>query len=360
MRAPLLGVLLAVSSFPLAAQAPPLAAQTPSIRGAAAVCPITRVVDGDTIWVKRGDKEEKLRLLCVDTEETIKKGASDPGKPQTVFGDETMHWAKQLFAGLDAADGAADGVTHIGLAFPGGAEKRDSFGRLLCHVLLPDGADYNLRLVREGWSPYFNKYGNSELAHAQFVQAQQEARAAHRGVWDPATNAPATEGAPSVKRDYAAILPWWDARAEAISAFQARLARHEEGLYDAEDPASIAAALAWCEKTGKPATLFGSFEALFAETDGSHTLMFRGPGKQDRLRALVGKDAWAALAPLKLESRAKDDVQNYVYVRGKLTTHPRGGAALQADELAQWQVAQPEFPAPKQPASAVTPAGAKR
>lgn len=349
MRAPLFGVLL-LSSLPLTAQvAAPPTAPAPSIRGAAAVCPITRVVDGDTIWVRRDGKEEKLRLLCVDTEETIKKGANDPGKPQTVFGDDTMHWARQLFAGLDAADGAADGVTHVGLAFPGNHEKRDAFGRLLCHVLLPDGEDYNLRLVREGWSPYFNKYGNSELAHAAFVDAQNDARAAHRGVWDPATNAPKTDGAPSVKRDYAQLLPWWDARAAAIDAFLARVAKHEEGLYDAEDPAAIAAALAWCQKTGKEATLFGSLEAIFAETDGSRTLLFRGPGKQDRLRALVGKDAWSALAPLKLESRAKDDVQNYVYVRGKLGPHARGGAALQADELARWKVAEPEFPAPAAP-----------
>jgi micrococcal nuclease len=345
MRALLLGVLLAVSSFPLAAQAP-------SIRGAAAVCPITRVVDGDTIWVKRDGKEEKLRLLCVDTEETIKKGANAAGKPQTAFGDETMHWAQQLFAGLDEADGTKDGVTHIGLAFPGGREKRDSFDRLLCHVLLPDGEDYNLRLVREGWSPYFNKYGNSELAHDAFVKAQSDARAAHRGIWDPKTNAPSTAGAPSVKRDYAPLLAWWDARAAAIGAFQARVAQHEEGLYDAEDPASIAAALAWCEKTGKEATLFGSLEAIFNEADGSRTLMFRGPGKQDRLRALVAKDAWAALAPLALESRAKDEVQNYLYVRGKLGTHARGGAGVHANEAAQWTIAEPEFAAPVKAAPA--------
>lgn len=334
--------LLSLVSW-VAASPPP---QLPRIAGAAAVCPITRVVDGDTLWVRRGEKEEKLRLLCVDTEETIKKGPSDPSKPQTVFGDETMHWARALFGGLDAADGQADGVTHIGLAFPGGLEKRDSFGRLLCHVLLPDGEDYNLRLVREGWSPYFNKYGNSDLAHAAFVAAQREAREAKRGVWNPATNRPAETGAPTVQRAYDELLPWWDARATAIGAFQARVAQREEGLFDAEDPASIAAAQAWSEKHARPATLFGSFEAHHVEADGSHTLVFRGPDKKLLLRATVSAGAWAGLAALDLEARVSGKVQNYVYVRGQPQPHERGGAALRADQPEQWQIAAPDYRAP--------------
>jgi micrococcal nuclease len=326
-----------------------LAAPAPAIAGAAAVCAITRVVDGDTVWVKRAGVEEKLRLLCVDTEETIKKGPSDPGKPQTVFGDDTAHWAKDLFGGL----AGADGLTYIGLKFPGGHEQRDSYGRLLCHVLLPDGSDFNLRLVREGWSPYFNKYGNSELAHTDFVAAQQEAREKRIGIWSPAVNRPQTSGTPSAKRHYDDLLPWWDARAEAIGAFRVRKANGEEGLYDGEDPEAIQLALEWCKRTNKEATLFGSFEGIHAEGDGTRSIVFRGPDKKRMLRALVTQAAWPNLAGLALDARANEMVQNYVYVTGKLETHERGGAALLADRVEQWKIAAPEYRAKlAQPAEA--------
>ena len=79
---------------------------------------------------------------------------------------------------------------------PAGREQRDSYGRLLCHVILADGRDFNLLLVEEGKSPYFNKYGNSLVAHAAFVAAQQHAREKSKGIWDPTTNVPKDPKAP--------------------------------------------------------------------------------------------------------------------------------------------------------------------
>ena len=119
---------------------------------------VKRVVDGDTIHVQRGEELEKLRLLSVDTEEVIRGGGfSSSSKPQTVFGTECAEWAKSFFDGL----ANEDGETRVGLWFPEGKEARDVYGRLLCHVVLEDGTDFNLMLLQKGKSPYFNKYGNS-------------------------------------------------------------------------------------------------------------------------------------------------------------------------------------------------------
>ena len=109
------------------------------------------------------------------------------------------------------------------LLFPEGVEKRDVYGRLLCHVILMDGRDFNLLLVEQGKSPYFNKYGNSRLKHEEFVAAQAEAKRRQLGVWNPMTNMPKTEGAPAAKRPYDRLLPWWQARADAIDAFRKQL-----------------------------------------------------------------------------------------------------------------------------------------
>jgi micrococcal nuclease len=123
---------------------------------------ITRVVDGDTIYVLRDGEVEKLRLLSVDTEEKLAGNSNlGPNKPETVFGEECAQWAVDFFA----ARAGEDGPARVGLKFPAGVEARDIYGRLLCHVILDDGTDFNLLLVEKGKSPYFNKYGNSRVCH---------------------------------------------------------------------------------------------------------------------------------------------------------------------------------------------------
>src|SRR5262245_2731615 len=206
---------------------------------------VLRVIDGDTLEVRLEGEPVTLRLLSVDTEEKITgRASSSPSKPETVFGEETAQWAKAFFAALGSPP-------RVGLAFPEG-RRLDSYGRLLCHVLLPDGRDYNLLLVEQGRSPYFNKYGNSLVEHQAFERAQAAARAAELGIWNPATNRARTPGAPSAVRPYERLLPWWDARAAAIEGFRAAGARSgsppESNLCSAEDPAALARACELCRR----------------------------------------------------------------------------------------------------------------
>ena len=41
--------------------------------------------------------------------------------------------------------------------------------------------------MEKGKSPYFNKYGNSRICHEAFGAAQERARSARLGIWDPRT-----------------------------------------------------------------------------------------------------------------------------------------------------------------------------
>lgn len=52
---------------------------------------VTRVVDGDTIWVDRRGMNEKIRLIGVDTPELY-----DPRKPVQCFGQEASDYTKAL------------------------------------------------------------------------------------------------------------------------------------------------------------------------------------------------------------------------------------------------------------------------
>lgn len=294
---------------------------------------IVRVVDGDTLHVRRDGKVEKLRLLHVDTEERMKSDVQgSPTKPKTVFGEECALWAQEFFAGL-GSDGAPP---RVALWFPDGAEQRDVYGRLLCHVLLPDGRDYNLMLVELGKSPYFNKYGNSEI-HERFVAAQAKAREGKLGIWNPATNRASTPGAPSAVRPYADLLAWWDARAAAVDAFRARRAKEPERTYDALDPASLARAAA----AEGEVEVFAEVGEIFEETSGDRTVLMRSGQREAALRVRIPQAVRAKHDALDLDGLAREMRQNYVWVKGRVTRGARGFEIV-GDDPARWRRAGPE------------------
>lgn len=181
------------------------------------------VVDGDTIKVEALDSS--LRLLGLDTEETFKsekdkrlyeslgfdaylakkgEGSDRPPKCATPAGDLAKHFAEDFFLG--------DITVRLERDDP--KDMRGRFGRLLAYVFVKRGDEwinYNVEAVRAGMSPYFTKYGYSRRFHDEFVEAQEEARAAKRGIWgDGVEHYP----------DYDERLAWWNARAEFIKRFE--------------------------------------------------------------------------------------------------------------------------------------------
>ena len=180
------------------------------------------VVDGDTVKVDGLDAS--LRLLGIDTEETFKsekdlrayengfeqyldkkRGDSErPIKAATPMGMEAKAWAQDFFRG----------VTTVRLERDHPRQLRGAYGRFLAYVFVDKGGEwvnYNVEAVRAGMTPYFTKYGYSRRFHDDFVQAQEEARAAKIGIWDPNK-----EHYP----DYDERLTWWDARAKVIAEFE--------------------------------------------------------------------------------------------------------------------------------------------
>jgi micrococcal nuclease len=171
---------------------------------------ITKVVDGDTVKVDIDGKNESLRLICVDTEESYSGGS----KPVTVAGKEASEMAKQYFAtedgGLAKIDIEFDTDDPIEIAVE---KHRDNYGRLLCYVYKGE-ENYNLKLIQEGWSPYFLKYGRSRLYHRSMTEAEAIAKAYNLVIWNPITNAKV----PS--RNYGHLLPWWSMRGSIVEEFR--------------------------------------------------------------------------------------------------------------------------------------------
>jgi endonuclease YncB( thermonuclease family) len=187
------------------------------------------VIDGDTIRVKGLDSS--LRLLALDTEETFKtaaernafakgwevykkemQGASDrPVKLATPLGEEAKKFGMAFF----------EGASQVRLERDHPGEIRDYFGRYLAYVMVEkDGrwVNYNLEIVRVGLSPYYTKYGRSRRFHKEFLEAQQQAREAQLGIWDPKKHG---------YGDYDTRLAWWNKRAETIHRFEKEMEEND-------------------------------------------------------------------------------------------------------------------------------------
>jgi micrococcal nuclease len=103
---------------------------------------VTRVVDGDTIEVRLDGGAEDVRLIGVDTPETVK-----PDTPVQCFGERASHFTKRWLTGR-----------RVRLVF--GVERRDVYGRLLAYVYL---AQPTLHASKAAKSPQRDRFFNAVL-----------------------------------------------------------------------------------------------------------------------------------------------------------------------------------------------------
>lgn len=128
--------------------------------------PLVRVVDGDTITVLVDGKRETIRLIGINTPETV-----DPRRPVECFGKESSNKAKELLTGK-----------QVRLASDPTQQDRDRYGRLLRYVYLADGTFVNELLIEEGFA-YEYTYHTPYQYQEEFRTAQEEARKNQKGLW---------------------------------------------------------------------------------------------------------------------------------------------------------------------------------
>ena len=127
---------------------------------------VTRVVDGDTIHVSIAGHDETVRLIGINTPETV-----DPRSPVECFGEQAHeHTAQLLPKG-----------TRVRLVRD--VEARDRYHRLLAYVYrAKDGLFVNLELAQDGYADLLTFPPN--VAHVDdFTAAVRDARDAGRGLW---------------------------------------------------------------------------------------------------------------------------------------------------------------------------------
>jgi micrococcal nuclease len=152
-------VLRALVLLALLGGVAPVAAQAPGALEALVV----RVVDGDTIHVRIGERVEKVRYIGVNTPELHHPArGEEPGGRRAHTANRRLVESRRVRLELDV-------------------QARDRHGRLLAYVWTGDTM-VNAELVRLGLAQVMTVPPN--VRHqALFVRLQRDARAAGRGLW---------------------------------------------------------------------------------------------------------------------------------------------------------------------------------
>ena len=127
---------------------------------------IEKVVDGDTVNVLIDGKNEKVRIIGINTPETV-----DPRKPVECFGREASDRAKSILSGQTVK--LVDDPTQ---------DNRDKYGRLLRYVFLTDGTDFGLQMINQGYA-YEYTYDIPYKYQTEYKAAQKEAEKSKLGLW---------------------------------------------------------------------------------------------------------------------------------------------------------------------------------
>jgi micrococcal nuclease len=135
-----------------------------AVRPANAV--VEQVVDGDTVRVRLGGGHHTVRLIGIDTPETV-----DRRRPVQCYGHEASDRTAALLPPGTPVELVLD------------AEARDDYDRLLAYVYrAADGAFVNLELARGGYADGLSIEPNTAFA-VDISAAVADARANGRGLW---------------------------------------------------------------------------------------------------------------------------------------------------------------------------------
>lgn len=272
---------------------------------------VAQVVDGDTLAVRIDEREEFVRLICVDTEESSPHPSPETAKPVTEAGRAADRLAREYFTQangdfcrvdleFDTDDPAADCLNL----------HRGNCSRLVCYVHRGD-RHYNLDVVRQGWSPYFTKYGRSRLYDAAFTQAEFEAQAYQRGIWNPQTNA---RGA---SRNYGSLSAWWAYRAATVDAF-----RHWNGSSGAVSVQLEYAEVLRAIESGEEIVVFCDLQGGIRKQVEGGAIVFTG-SRLFPLKLWVptasNPDGGRLVRTIAVRYAGRG--RGYAYVRGRVTLH---------------------------------------
>ena len=128
---------------------------------------VSRIVDGDTVDIISANDVVRIRLIGIDTPETV-----DPRKPVQAYGKEASNFLTNLLKGEE-----------VYLEYENNAKPEyDKYGRLLAYFYrAPDGLFVNLEIIRQG---YGHAYTVFPFKYMELFRAyEKRARENEKGLW---------------------------------------------------------------------------------------------------------------------------------------------------------------------------------
>ena len=131
---------------------------------------VSRIVDGDTIVVTRDGQQAKVRLIGIDTPESVR-----PDSPVECFGPEASAFAKEMLQGRS-----------VELERDPTQGPIDAYGRQLAYVWYVNEAGqselFNLQAIDAGVARE-HTYAEPYAWRGAFMAAEERARSGDRGLW---------------------------------------------------------------------------------------------------------------------------------------------------------------------------------
>jgi micrococcal nuclease len=128
---------------------------------------VLRVVDGDTVEVAYRGSAVSVRVIGIDTPETV-----HPSEPVECGGPQASAMATRLLTGK-----------QVRLVFDPSQGRTDYYGRTLAYLEAPGVGDFGLAMIRAGRAAEYT-YDTAYARQSSYLAAQRHAQAHHRGVWD--------------------------------------------------------------------------------------------------------------------------------------------------------------------------------
>lgn len=127
---------------------------------------VQSVVDGDTIRIDCNGESTRVRLVGINTPETVKEDSPvECGGPEASAALHTILDSGQVFLSTDPAQG-----------------ERDRYGRLLAYVWAMDGSLVNRTMLEKGHAEATG-YGKEYAYKEPFKAAADDAATASLGLW---------------------------------------------------------------------------------------------------------------------------------------------------------------------------------
>jgi micrococcal nuclease len=133
----------------------------------AGIYTVSRVIDGDTLDVENNKGTVRVRLIGVNTPESVA-----PNRPDECFGEEASRYVKNVTLN-----------TQVTLELDPYKPEQDTYGRVLAYIRKSDGALLNRDIIAAGYGYEYTYRGESYTYQNEFKTLEKSARENKLGLW---------------------------------------------------------------------------------------------------------------------------------------------------------------------------------